>query len=76
MSSPYVGVSFILDATHAETAVPASLVQYVPAWFPGTAWKQKAKLYRQYVEGMLQEPFELVKQQLVCEHWLIGLGSY
>ena len=42
-----------------------SLVQYVPEWCPGTAWKQKAKKYRALLEDMLAKPFELVKQNMV-----------
>ena len=40
-------------------------MRYVPAWLPGAGWKQKAKLYRTYVEEMLRAPFDLVKQQMV-----------
>ncbi len=41
------------------------VVKYVPAWFPGAGWKQKAKLYRGYLEEMLLTPYELVKRQMV-----------
>ncbi|RDX44656.1 cytochrome P450 [Lentinus brumalis] len=42
------------------------ILQYVPAWFPGAGWKQKAKLYREYLEEMLLAPYELVKQQMAA----------
>ncbi|KAI0696993.1 cytochrome P450 [Cerioporus squamosus] len=42
------------------------ILRYVPAWFPGAGWKQKAKLYREYLEEMLVAPFELVKRQMAA----------
>ena len=39
-------------------------VRYVPAWFPGAAWKRKIPQYRQNVQNMLNTPFDWVKQQM------------
>ncbi|KAH9841049.1 cytochrome P450 [Rhodofomes roseus] len=42
------------------------VLRYVPEWFPGAAWKRKARMYHDYLQKMLRAPFELVKQQMAA----------
>jgi hypothetical protein len=43
----------------------ASVVKYVPEWFPGAGFQVQAKVWRKYVMAMIEDPFEYVKQSLV-----------
>lgn len=41
------------------------VVKYIPEWFPGASFQVKAKNWRPWAQGMLNKPFELVKQRVV-----------
>ncbi|PPQ74502.1 hypothetical protein CVT24_000114 [Panaeolus cyanescens] len=53
------GIGFMVDK------IP--LLQYVPAWVPGTQFKKFAKDYRPYCEAILEGPFKDTK-----ERWAAG----
>ena len=40
-------------------------VKYVPEWFPGAAFQREARIWKEYAMKMLNEPFDIVKRQLV-----------
>ncbi|EMD40455.1 hypothetical protein CERSUDRAFT_80124 [Gelatoporia subvermispora B] len=42
------------------------ILKYVPAWMPGTAWKQKAAQWRAKIEEMCDLPFNYTKQQMAA----------
>ncbi len=41
-------------------------LQYVPDWFPGTAWKEFAKRGTKLREALYTTPYEWTKSQMVC----------
>jgi len=41
-------------------------LQYVPDWFPGTAWKEFAKNSKKLREALYTIPYEWTKSQMVC----------
>ena len=41
-------------------------LQYVPDWFPGTAWKEVAKTGIKLREALYTIPYEWTKSQMVC----------
>ncbi|THH12729.1 hypothetical protein EW146_g7425 [Bondarzewia mesenterica] len=41
------------------------VIKYVPTWFPGASFKRLAPEWRKYFIAMLNQPFNLVKQQMV-----------
>ena len=43
----------------AVDLIPA--LQYLPEWFPGTAWKQTAKLWNQTMTDVINIPFEYAR---------------
>ncbi|KAF9222063.1 cytochrome P450 [Gyrodon lividus] len=61
-----------VDQFSASTATGAFLVdvmpalQYVPDWFPGAAFKLKAKEWRVTLEEMVQKPYQFVKDQMAA----------
>ena len=44
--------------------IPA--LKYIPDWFPGAGFKQKARYFNQTLQRMIDMPFNMVQQQLVC----------
>jgi hypothetical protein len=40
-------------------------MKYIPDWFPGAGWKQKAKQWRHISDMFVNEPWDLVKNQIV-----------
>lgn len=46
-------------------------LQFIPSWFPGGGFKTKAKFYRQTLANMLNFPFDVVKEQMVCASFIL-----
>ncbi|TFY82318.1 hypothetical protein EWM64_g1690 [Hericium alpestre] len=44
------------------------MLRYVPDWFPGTEWKQAAKVWRDMLYKGVDLPHEYVKQQMQAEN--------
>ncbi|KAF9067157.1 cytochrome P450 [Rhodocollybia butyracea] len=42
------------------------ILQYVPSWFPGAAWKKKAHHYRKTLQDMLHVPYNWTKSQMAA----------
>lgn len=38
---------------------------YVPSWFPGAGFRRKAKLWREWAVGMVENPYRVAKQKIV-----------
>lgn len=43
-------------------------VKHVPDWFPGTGFKRRARHGKKLSYEMVNAPFNMVKQDLVCSH--------
>ncbi|CAE6414109.1 unnamed protein product [Rhizoctonia solani] len=41
-------------------------LEYVPQWFPGTAWKSKAKVWRNQKDQMINTPFEWTRNKMAA----------
>lgn len=41
-------------------------LRYLPSWFPGTGFKRTAVQWRETLEQMVDVPFNMVKQRVVC----------
>jgi len=68
---PFVGLADIaVDQFSKSTATGAFMVDVIPAlahipdWFPGAAFKSKAKEWRATLEEMVQRPYQFVKDQM------------
>lgn len=40
-------------------------LRYIPEWLPGGGWKKTMRYYRETLDAMSEEPFQLVKDRLV-----------
>lgn len=40
-------------------------VQYLPKWFPGASFHQRAEIYSKVLRDLVDIPFEIVKSRLV-----------
>ena len=41
------------------------LVQYLPDWFPGAAFKRQGRVWKRAVDDMREVPFQFSKDHLV-----------
>jgi hypothetical protein len=41
------------------------ILQYAPSWFPGATYKKNLPLWRKQIRDLLDEPVEVVKNELV-----------
>ena len=71
--SEYTNIAEIVLAAHAEAGHPGSflvdlfpIMRFIPAWFPGAAWKKKANFWRELGEYFADTPWNIVKEQLVA----------
>lgn len=63
-STPFLSVSIQFRLTKHEANF--LLVRFLPDWFPGTKFKEEARLFSEEVNNLLNKPFAFVKQQMVC----------
>ncbi|TCD67113.1 hypothetical protein EIP91_000576 [Steccherinum ochraceum] len=70
---PYIEIGEkSLQALSAATNAGSYLVdvmpflKYIPDWFPGAQFKVQAKLWRPWVHGMLNDPFDHVKKRMAA----------
>jgi hypothetical protein len=49
---------------YVQTQFP--ILKHVPDWFPGTAFKQKAKEWSIVFDAVLNQPFEVARRDMVC----------
>ena len=45
------------------------LLRYVPSWVPGAGFKKKAARWKAALVGMIEKPFQYVKEQVVKDHF-------
>ncbi|KAF9067150.1 O-methylsterigmatocystin oxidoreductase [Rhodocollybia butyracea] len=53
-------------ATNAFLVDMFPILQYVPSWVPGAAWKKKAHHYRKTLQDMLNIPYNWTKSQMAA----------
>lgn len=41
-------------------------MKYIPEWFPGAEFKTQARIWREGVMDMIDKPWEVVKERMVC----------
>jgi hypothetical protein len=62
-----VGLSFMSSCSDVF------LVRYVPPWVPGAGFQRKAARWRSVLAALVDRPFKVVKQELVCSFVSPGL---
>ena len=70
---PYIGLVGEAMAQFSEAFRPGAylvdalpFLRYVPSWVPGTGFKRKAVQWRETLERMVNVPFTMVRQRMVC----------
>ena len=43
-----------------------NLVKYIPEWVPGAGFKTKARLWGSSISSMLNDPWKVVQERMVC----------
>lgn len=69
--SQYVRAGFSFMSSCSDVFV----VRYVPAWVPGASFQRKAARWRSVLAALVDRPFKVVKQELVCPFVFPGLTT-
>ncbi len=52
------------------------VMKYIPSWFPGAGWKKKAAYWRHINEIVANDPWNLVKEQMVRVMWRLTVPHH
>ena len=77
---PYISNAEEVLNDLAEAGIPGKflvdfipVLKYVPDWFPGAGFKQKASRWKKVNAEVAQKPFRFVTEQAVTTLWLFYL---
>jgi hypothetical protein len=59
-----VSSTYILPTTKTWTSILIFTVKYVPAWFPGAAFKRTAQEWKKQLENVVDKPYAFVQRRM------------
>jgi hypothetical protein len=69
---PYISMAEVAFSGASIAGAPGAflvdllpILKYVPSWFPGAGFQNKAALWRDATNAMADKPFDYVQEQLV-----------